>query len=379
MQRLPQLDIIRGFAISGILLMNIFAFAYPLDYAHNLFWHSTDVSVLDISLYNLQTLLFSGRFLMLFNLLFGVSMLLIFQKYGKDYLQRRLYWLSLFGVAHGILLWSGDILLWYALTGLIVLKRGYLQLESGELWRKAIRLFAIGLIIPLLYAIYLFFAQDKPAEPLTAEIWAAHQQLWTGPYSAQVTQQLQFALSMLLMFVLSLYWMIAGVILLGASLLKSGWFEAGYSPSTTKILFWLALVISIVTVLCDHATGYVYGLNIGLPWVYIAMTIMALAFASILIHNSKNNWLQRWLAPCGRMAFTLYISQTLLLVLLFRVIQPDWFANLNRTTLQGIAIGTIMLQLLVCRWYFNYFTQGPLEWLWRKLSKKPAAILASTD
>lgn len=372
MQRLPQLDIIRGFAVLGILLMNIFAFAYPIDYSHGLVWHEAGVSLLDTSLYNLQTLLISGRFLTLFNLLFGVSMVLIFQQYGAAYLQRRLYWLCLFGVLHGILLWSGDILLWYALAGLIVLKRGYLQLESGALWRKGVRFFAYGLVLPLLYIVYLWFAQAEPLLPLTAEMVVAEQQFWAGPYLEQVIQNVIYATFMLIAFALSFYWLMAALMLFGVSLYKSGWFETGYNMATTKMLFWLAFAISSVTVLSDHVTGYGYDLNTALPWEQVAMLLMALSFASILINRRDNIWLQRWLAPCGRMAFTLYISQTLLMVLLFRVIRPDWFASLDRAVLLAIAIGMIALQLLFCRWYFSHFNQGPLEWCWRTLSKKPA-------
>jgi uncharacterized protein len=142
--------------------------------------------------------------------------------------------------------------------------------------------------------------------------------------------------------------------------------------ATTKMLFWLAFAISSVTVLLDHVTGYGYDLSTALPWEQVAMLLMALSFASILINWRENSWLKRWLAPCGRMAFTLYISQTLLMVLLFRVIRPDWFANLDRAALLAIAISMIALQLLFCRWYFSHFNQGPLEWCWRTLSKKPA-------
>ncbi|MBU1308425.1 MAG: DUF418 domain-containing protein [Gammaproteobacteria bacterium] len=372
MQRLPQLDIIRGFAVLGILLMNIFAFAYPIDYAHSLIWHEAGVSLVDTSLYNLQTLLISGRFLTLFNLLFGISMWLILQQYGQGYLQRRLYWLCLFGLVHGVFLWSGDILLWYALAGLIVLKQGYLQLDSSDLWRKAVRFFAYGLIMPLFYMVYLLWAQTEPLEALTAETLAAQQQLWTGSYLEQLIQNAIYAVLMLIAFALTWYWLMAAIMLFGVSLYKSAWFDTGYSTAMTKTLFWLAFVISSVTVLLDHVSGYGYGLNTALPWEQLAMLLMALSFASVLIHRRDNAWLQRWLAPCGRMAFSLYIGQTLLMVLLFRVIRPDWFASLDRTALLGIASSMILLQLLCCRWYFSHFNQGPLEWCWRVLSKKPA-------
>lgn len=372
MQRLPQLDIIRGVAILGILLINILSFAYPIDIAPNLLWHEAGVSAIDAVLYNVQTLLFSGRFITLFNLLFGVSMLLIFQRYGDSYLQRRLYWLCLFGLVHGIFLWSGDILLWYALAGLVVLKRGYLQLSSADLWRKAVRFFAISLLMPATYIAYLMLADAEPSVPLTPEALAAVQQFWLASYFDQFIQNLLYVLMMLFAFVISLYWLIAALMLLGAALYKSGWFDTGFSSLTTKILFWGAFAISSVTVLLDHTTGYAYNLNTALPWEPVAMLMMALSFASVLIKHSDSRWLNQWVAPCGKMAFTLYISQTLLMVLLFRFVKPSWYASLERVELLAIVMSMMVLQMLFCRWYFSHFKQGPLEWCWRALSKKPA-------
>lgn len=375
-QRLIQLDIIRGFAILGILLMNIFAFANPPDYSHSLIWQPA-VSTPDIVLYNLQTLLFSGRFLTLFNLLFGVSLLLIMEKYGERYLQRRLNWLAVVGLLHISFIWFGDILLWYALTGLLVLKQGYHKLDTAALWRKGAGLFAISLIVPVIYAGYLILATPAPLQPLDAASLLTQQLLWTGPYLGQLIETLWLNLFMLAGFVLTLYWLMAALMLFGMALYKSGWFSQGYSRRSTTLLFLLALTISGSTALLDHVTGYGYDLAISLPWEQISALLMALAFASVLINSRHQpalySRLQRWLAPCGRMAFTLYLSQSLLMVLLFKVIKPDWFASLDRLSLLGIAVATIMLQLLFCRWYLQHYSQGPLEWLWRRLSQQPAA------
>lgn len=372
MQRLVQLDVIRGFAVLGLLLMNIFAFAYPTDYSHSLVRLDGVSNALDTSLYNLQTLLFSGRFMALFNLLFGVSMLLILQTNDQTYLQRRLYWLCLFGLVHGLLLWDGDILLWYALTGLVIVKQGYLQLDSAALWRKAVRFFAVSLFMPILYMLYLLLGAAEPVPVFTSETLAEVLALHQGPYALQLEQRLISIVLMLFAFLLSLFWLIASVMLLGASLYKSGWFERGYSNAIIALLFALALALSSATVLLDHYTGYDYELNVMLPWQELALLLMALSFASVLI-KCRSQRLQSWLAPCGRMAFTLYISQTLLMLALFHLLAPDWYSRLDRASLLGIAVATIVLQLVFARCYFHYFKQGPLEWCWRALSKKTAA------
>ncbi|MDX1678138.1 DUF418 domain-containing protein [Arsukibacterium sp.] len=382
MQRLPQLDIIRGFAILGILLVNVFAFASPPDYSHSLVWRD-NISSVDIGLYNVQTLLFSGRFLSLFNLLFGVSLLLIVQKYGEAYLQRRLHWLALFGLVHISFIWFGDILLWYALTGLLVLNGGYHKLDSPALWKKGGVLFTVGLFIPVIYSLYLLLAGLPPLQPLDPAELLSAQQLWTGPYLAQLRELFSLNVFMLVAFILTLYWLMAALMLFGMALYKSGWFAQGYSLSTTFIIFLTAAIISGSTVLLDHISGYGYELSIVLPWEQISALLMALAFASAMINARRKpefyRWLQAWLAPCGRMAFTLYLSQSLLMVLLFKVLKPDWFASLDRLALLSIAIATIILQLLFCRWYLKHFSRGPLEWLWRRLSKQPAAATRQAE
>lgn len=72
------------------------------------------------------------------------------------------------------------------------------------------------------------------------------------------------------------------------------------------------------------------------------------------------------------MAFTLYLSQSLVMVGLLRFVVPDWYLTLTKTDMALIAILGIVLQLLLARWYLQRFQQGPLETLWRKLSQRPA-------
>ena len=372
MQRMQQLDMIRGLAVLALLLMNIFAFAFPPDYAHSLQWTEIAPSSTDTLLYNIQTLFIKGRFISLFSILFGVGLYLIAEKYGADYLKRRLYWLLLLGLIHGWLIWFGDVLLWYALTGLFLLKRGYFQLTAAELWRKAIRFFCIGMIFPTLISLmYLFSAVAREVELANAEMVAQQIAIWTGSYLPQVIENLQLSAFMALAFVLGILWYTSALMLLGIALYKTHWFELGYSTKQTALLFCGSLALSCTVVWLDSLSHYMLTLNGILPWAYVAEVMMALSFASLLIKFRHAPWLQQWLAPCGRLALTLYLSQTLVMVLLFRVIKPEWFATLDRLQLLSIAIIMIGAQLLFSQLYTRYFQQGPVEWLWRRLSKRP--------
>jgi uncharacterized protein len=375
MPRVVTLDLIRGFAILGILLINVFSFARPADFSHSLLWTQAGYSALDELLYGIQTLFFSGRFLTLFNLLFGVSMLLIADKYGVAYLQRRLQWLAGFGLLHACLIWEGDILLWYAFSGLIVLRLGYLSLSNAQLWRKGALLFAIGLIMPALVSISVVL-DAQPLYLLTADDIIAERLSWTTSYSERLVLMAQSNAMMLLGFVLSLYWLTAGLILFGAALYRQQWFSHGFSAKSTLALLLAGLMLSVLTLYLDKAADYQYELSSLLPWEQIAALLMALAYASLLIRLSRLHSIRQWLAPCGRMAFTLYLCQSLLMVALLRIAKPDWFASLDRLSLLTIALVVIALQLLLCRWYLRHFTQGPFEWLWRRLSGKARAVVA---
>lgn len=370
LQRLAQLDIIRGVAILGILLINIYAFAMPPLQAHQLYWHEGGFSALDEGLFAGYQLLIQGRFITLFTLLFGVSLLLLHERYGLSYLRRRLRWLAVFGLLHGCFIWFGDILLWYALTGLFILRRGYLALDSKQLYRKALLFFLVGQILSLVTTVIVLSHGSYDAGILSAEQVMAEQSLWTGSYLAQVTAMLQLTINMFFGFLLSQLWYTAGIMLLGVALYKSDWFHRGYNSKLTTGLFVLALLLSAAVQIADSVTHYQMALNIVLPIGAVAALLMALAYASWLI-RSDNTILAAWLIPCGRLSLTLYLGQSIVMVLLFRVIKPEWFASLDRAILLLIACSAIVIQLLLCRGYFRYFNQGPMEYLWRKLSRVP--------
>ena len=185
-ERLLSLDIIRGVAILGIMLLNIYAFALSPDYSGSLLWNDGQYSKAELFRYHLDLWLFQGRFLSLFALLFGVSLYLLQQK-SIAYTKKRLYWLTLIGFCHINFWWFGDILFWYGVTGLLLLRRGYLALESQALWRLGHRFFATSLIMPILIwgscwwdPTILQFVGATPDEQ--------QQQIdnWTGPYFTQI-------------------------------------------------------------------------------------------------------------------------------------------------------------------------------------------------
>jgi uncharacterized protein len=380
-ERLLSLDLIRGVAILGILLLNIYGFALPPDYSLSLLWNDGQYNQADWFKFQLDQWLLQGRFLSLFALLFGVSLYLLQQK-SIDYTKKRLYWLILIGFCHLNFWWFGDILFWYGITGMLLLKRGYLALDSQALWRQGHKFLGIALLVPCLiwlgswWQLELFqFAGANPEQ---------QQQMidsWTGSYSDQIRQLWSMFWIGIVGYVLSLGWLFAALMLYGVALYKSDWFRHGFSTQKTVILFVCGSLLSGSSLLLHYGTDYQLTVMGPTPMNEIASVLMALCYGSILIKlaNRPPFWLHRWLVPCGRMAFSLYLLQSLCMVLLFRFIKPEWFCKLDSLQMTAIALAAIVVQLLLCRGYLHYFSQGPLEWLWRRLSQSKTTAAASTS
>lgn len=370
-ERLLSLDLIRGFAILGIMLLNIYAFALPPDYSGSLLWNDGQYSSAELFRFQLDLWFFQGRFLSLFALLFGVSLYLLQQK-SIDYTKRRLYWLTLIGFFHINLWWFGDILFWYGVTGLLLLQRGYLTLDSQALWRLGHRFFAIALIVPIFGWLAAWWDptlfQFAGASPEQQQLMIDS---WTGPFTGQIAMMWSMFWQGLIGYVVSMGWLFAALMLYGVALYKSDWFRRGFSNKHTLVLLLLGTALSFSSMLLHHLTDYRLSLMGPTPMGEIAAVLMALGYGSILIKlaNQPPSWLHRWLEPCGRMAFSLYLLQSFCMVLLFRFIKPDWFCQLDSVQMTAVALVAISLQLLLCRCYLQYFSQGPLEWLWRRLSQ----------
>lgn len=143
-QRIEQIDLLRASAIFAILLVNIFAFALPeLAYVNPVYIASTTAG--DIWCWVLLNIFVQGKFLAIFSLLFGASFEFL-SKQGLYWNQIRLFLLPIIGLLHGIGLWDGDILLPYALTGLLAIKFIHFN-NTRQLYYKSIVIYLSGLII----------------------------------------------------------------------------------------------------------------------------------------------------------------------------------------------------------------------------------------
>jgi uncharacterized protein len=363
--RIKSLDVLRGFALLGILAVNAAYFAGPWQGAFNPLIEPLAIDGQTMWSWFVMHVFFEFKCITLFSMLFGASIYLVggerSDKSRGAVLRRRLFWLMIFGLIHGLLIWYGDILLHYALAGFLVL--------FARSWKPA-TLFIVGGILYL-----LAFGMQTMSGPLMSLV--PQDQL--GPILEEVrgvfsVSQADFDLMPRTI----------SVMLIGMALFKVG-FLSGRAPA------WLYATMLLAGALALALIGYQALINWNLRFDTLHMLgagiaanaglsiFVSLGYASLLILLVKAGaqLLTEPLAAVGRMAFTNYILQSLIMTTIF------WgggrglglWGEVDRPTLWAIVLGVWALQLILSPLWLARFEMGPLEWIWRRLSyAKPVRI-----
>ena len=409
-QRIDQIDVLRGFALLGILVLNIEFFALP------------SVTYFDASRVggfeglNRLTWMFGSVFFLqkmmgMFSMLFGAGIVLMSgradmagQPFAGVYYRRTL-WLLFFGILHGYLIWYGDILYSYAVIGLVLyfLRRrsartlviiGIIALGMGSLlqWGSGasmaqLRYYAMQQEARLAAGETLseqdlnLIARWHRFEAMFApDAWevAAEVEAYRGGYTDNLTDRIPRNFMMQTQgFLFFSLWRAAGMMLIGMALLKWGVLSGRRSK---RFYAYLALV----------------GCGVGLPLAWFgAHSMVAFDFDFVrrfTVDNHFNLWgsalaavgyvgvlmllycsgrlkgLMNRLAAVGRMAFTNYIMQSVICTSIFYGFGLGLFNRIDRFGLLLIVIGVWILQLAWSPWWLKRFRFGPFEWLWRSLT-----------
>ncbi|AOE50614.1 DUF418 domain-containing protein [Kangiella sediminilitoris] len=378
-QRLGNLDVLRGIVILAILIININYFSTPSLIRYNPLAYG-DFSVLDQWVWLFEYGLVKQRFMTLLALLYGVGIMLFVGKYQKlgvsptkPFVSRSLF-LLLFGLAHAYLIWDGDILVAYALCGLIV----FWLRNLGAVWLIGFGLtLSFGVVAPDIWNAI----QAMVSPPATPDWWipdatAAQQaasQKYNGSWWELTPGRVAAAWDrQSLDFIYFTLWRCSGLMMLGMGLWKVG---ALTSPQVLKhFSLWgllLGLVISLGATWYLVDSGFSYSVFVGINSVgfYIGSIVLALGYLGFVMLWGKSSFLkplQNLLAKAGRMAFTLYIMQSVICGIIFYGYGFDLFGQVSRSELWIYTVGIWGFQLLFVIVWFNYFKRGPLEGVWRK-------------
>jgi uncharacterized protein len=386
-ERIETLDVLRGFALLGILAMNIRAMAAPLSAYMN------PTSLFDYSgasrlAYQFTGVVFDLKMMGLFSMLFGAGALLYAAKPGQGQASvtrlwfRRMAWLLVFGLVHAYLIWEGDILVPYALCGILVLwwVRDW---SPRALIAGSIALLAVGVAMTVIHGLtWDSMSEASRAEEL--EIWMptpdqvqAQLAAMLGSYPEVVAHRAPSVfLSQTFFFIAFFFWRCSGMMLLGMALLKLGFLDGRRSAREYAItaLVWVPLGLG----LAGAGVSRLEGIGFAMPertmedvWNYVGAVFASVGYAALLVLAVKVNVLGalgRALAAVGRMAFSNYLAHSVITSVLFLGWGFGLAGRFDYAEQLGVVLAIWLFQLLVSPIWLARYRFGPAEWLWRSLT-----------
>ena len=408
-ERIQSLDVLRGLALLGILLINIL-FMGLVTHASESPGYMLDAASLDadLAVWIFSELFVEGAMRALFSMLFGAGVLLfttgVSAKSGIVY-WRRTFWLLMFGVLDAfVLLWSGDILISYALVGallywlrnlssrklaililillgLTTLFHGFINWSTSESHRAAEQVAAAEHPEQLPETVRdmaegwhdLVEESRYTVLDLTEELAARR-----GSYAQVFDWNMEQALEVLLiMFPLFIFWDVLLMMLLGMWLYKQGILQGQRTQGFYFRLmvggFALGLLINGYEVLDNLNHNLDSLLQVSrIPLTYhfgrLSMALGYLGLAIWILKCRPGAAVCRWLAAVGRMALTNYLLQSVIGALLFTGVGLAWVGEYGYAELYLMVLVIWVFQIRFSVWWLGRYSFGPLEWVWRKLT-----------
>ncbi|MCH9362852.1 DUF418 family protein [Klebsiella pneumoniae] len=372
MERNVTLDFVRGVAILGILLLNISAFGLPKAAYLNPAW-SGSASLSDAWTWALLDLLAQVKFLTLFALLFGAGLQLLLPR-GKRWIQSRLTLLALLGFIHGLFFWDGDILLAYALVGLVSWRMVREAHHVKSLFNTGVVLYLTGIAVLVLLGMISGTAANRSWAPDAANL--QYEQYWKLHGGMEAVSNRADMLSDNLLALGAQYgWQLAGMMLMGAALMRSGWLKGQFSlrhyRRTGALLVAAGMAVNLPAIFAQWYLAWDYrwcALLLQAPR-ELSAPLQAIGYAAL----AWGYWPQLCrfrlvgaIACVGRMALTNYLLQTLICTTLFYHL--GLFMRFDRLQLLAFVPPIWAVNLLVSSLWLRCFRQGPVEWLWRQLT-----------
>jgi len=379
-QRIQSIDALRGFALFGVLLVNMAFFKSPI--MMKLYTPLDYTGIFNQAAAWLVVLLAEGKFYPIFSFLFGLGFFIFIQRAEEKGLgARKLFlfrMLSLlcFGIIHLTLFWYGDILHTYALTGFLLLLFHRKSLKSLRRWIVA--LFIIALLMTAfvwwMYGLGMVFAPEEMAPDSRAmEIYSAGGFMEIASY--RVGEELSFTLvgnlfflpGVLALFLCGVY---AGRLQVFSRFQENAvWLKKVWKVSLGVALPGMLLYILLLTGVIPVQTLYWYMALETAKYVFsIPLSFFYITSFVFLLQRDSMQRFMRPLADVGRMALTNYLSQTLICVLIFYGFGLGLYGQLP------FAVGVLLtfliytLQVFWSRAWLERFQYGPMEWIWRMMT-----------
>ncbi|MAY78429.1 DUF418 domain-containing protein [Citromicrobium sp. WPS32] len=386
--RIVALDALRGIAVAGIALMNVYIYALPPAAYFNPAAAGSE-SALDAIDWALSFLLVEDKFRSLFAMLFGAGVAILIARAGKDrrghpLRDHALRMLVLFaiGAAHAILLANNDVLRLYAMAGLFVPL--FLRLDAR-------RLLVAGGILMVLHVIggTLIAYQWLTAEPGTQQALLPDWAFGANPDALRYGQMIgtesfaeRFA-RRIAGFGPALETQVPGIpsalgtMLVGAGLWRSGLLQGSWPRARchalARRLALIALPPLVLLMLVDMWTGFTGAVvgPVSLFWSLPFDLLLAIVYAALVmaLFAGRESALRRVLAATGRLSLTNYLLTSVVFALLFNSWGLGLYGTVSRGGAFALAFVPIVLMLIWSPLWLARFRQGPFEWLWRGIAR----------
>jgi len=423
-ERISSVDVLRGVALFGILVMNILTFGLPKAAMDNP-TVAGGVEGLNLLTWQISQVFFYQKFLAVFSMLFGAGLILMYNRArtaGREFTRVyyfRILWLLVIGLIHAYFLWWGDILVSYAICGLLI----YIFRRRSP--KTLIIIGVVGLMIAVgfMFGAGAFFdfarqnaeevaeieqsggtpekglqqlaeawenietAMNPSGEIITEEI-EIHRGSYGGILAHRIPVVLMLQTQALLFFII---WYSGGMMLIGMGLMKLGVFSAERSARFYLVLgiigygVGLTLTYSGAGRILQNGFDFVNIFKTNALFNYTGALFVALGHVSLVMlfcRSGMLGWLQRGLAAVGRMALTNYLMHTIVFTTIFYGYGLGLFGTVERSGLMVYVAGMWIVQLIISPIWLTYYRFGPAEWLWRSLTYRkmqPFAVKQLTE
>jgi uncharacterized protein len=383
-ERIDVIDVLRGFTIFGILLVNMPLYGWPNWGPMRAIRAQLPSGLIDDAASWFLWLFAEDKFYPLLSFLFGVGFSIQLARLSapaEEFLsvyRRRLLALLLIGSIHGLLVWSGDILVTYSLTG-------FLLLPFRALKKKTILAFAIALLLvpvalmPVQRELHeRLFAHLVGSNPDYKALWNESLRAYSHGTFAEISLERARAVAWSLSWPIS--WLqILGFFLIGLYAGRREFFQKlqSYLPFIRKALWW-ALALGVVGMLFragafklpERLGPYLSGLGEeGLE----TMGNLAISFfyaGALILLAQRHAWKSRLapLAAVGRMALSNYLFQSVVCTTLFYSYGLGLFGKVGPATGLALSVAIYAVEVPLSVWWMRRFRFGPMEWVWRSLT-----------
>ena len=396
--RIQVLDILRGFALAGILVINAMSI---LAVKGSTPAFTVEIPIADRILQDLILFFIESKFFTLFSLLFGIGFAIQIQsadRQGTAFLpriSRRMAGLLVFGLLHILLFWDGDILVIYAITGTILIS--FRKTNFVRIKRWIISLLAVPGVLFLIIFAYTLIARLSPSgsesfaksdESLAKEFanTQATQTLLQNGFLQGIGERIHTYLE-LSPLLFSRIPTVLAMFLIGLYLGRSGFIRQLPDEVETlrKVRFWGLSIGFTLMALIVAGTKFLPTVSALVAIIedqYLAGPILCLgytaAFAIDILKNPTRR-IYKYFAAIGRMALTNYLSQSVVLTFISYGWGLGYALKLNGFQVMGIVCILYFLQIAVSNIWLRNFTYGPLEWVWRCITYWKALPIRSNE